>query len=103
MSKRNLSFWIRQELVLLIVVLEEVNPVQLWISAVWKKHHLNKTVLDIWRFSALFSADSENTKNTSADERCFRPDQLWFSLNQRCSELKNSALNSTVSERISFE
>ena len=39
-----------------------------------------------------FSADSENTINISADQLCFRADQLWFSLNQRCSELKNSAL-----------
>ena len=39
-----------------------------------------------------FSADSENMINISADQLCFRAEQLWFSLNQRCSELKNSAL-----------
>ena len=39
-----------------------------------------------------FSADSENMINISADQLCFRAGQLWFSLNQRCSELKNSAL-----------
>ena len=39
-----------------------------------------------------FSADSENMINNSADQLCFRADQLGFSLNQGCSELKNSAL-----------
>ena len=29
----------------------------------------------------------------SADQRCFRADQFWFSLNQSYSELKNSALS----------
>ena len=39
-----------------------------------------------------FSADSEDMKKISADQLFFGADQLWFSLNQRCSELKNSAL-----------
>ena len=39
-----------------------------------------------------FSADSENTENIIANQLCFRADQLSFPLNQRCSELKISAL-----------
>ena len=39
-----------------------------------------------------FAADSENMKNISAVQLSFRADQLWFSLNQRCSELKIWAL-----------
>ena len=34
----------------------------------------------------------------SADQQCFRTDQLWFSLNQRSSELQISALNSGFRE-----
>ena len=45
-----------------------------------------------FRDLTFFSADSENMKNINADQHCFRADQLWFSLNQRCPELKNSAL-----------
>ena len=45
-----------------------------------------------FRVLTFFSADSENMINISAVQLCFRADQLWFSLNQRCSELKNSAL-----------
>ena len=44
-----------------------------------------------FRDLAFFSADSENMKSC-ADQLCFRSDQLWFSLNHGCSELKNSAL-----------
>ena len=53
---------------------------------------LISAVLEMWHYSALFSADSEHMKNISADQRCFRADQLWLSLIQCCSELKNSAL-----------
>ena len=56
-----------------------------------------------FRVLTFFSADSENTQNTSADQWCFRSDQFWFCLNQRCSELKNSVLNNAVSERISSD
>ena len=48
-----------------------------------------------FRDLTLFSADSENTKNTSAD-------QLWFSLNQRKFQCW-SALTSALAERISSE
>ena len=51
---------------------------------------------EIWRFSVLFSYDSENTNNTSADQRCFRHDQLWFSLNQCCWAVISLALKSWV-------
>ena len=47
-----------------------------------------------------FSTLSEKMKSISAEQCCFRADQLWLSLNKGCSELKNSALNCAVSERI---
>ena len=41
----------------------------------------------------IFQCWSENLKNISTDQLCFRADHLWFSLNQRCcSQLKKSAL-----------
>ena len=46
-------------------------------------------VSQFWRF---FIADSEKMKNITADQLCFRADQLSCSLNQRCSQLKISAL-----------
>ena len=52
-----------------------------------------------FRDLTFFSAESENMKNISAVRCCFRTDQLWFSPNQGCSELKISALshrNSTL-------
>ena len=46
-------------------------------------------------------------KNINAVQRYFKVYQLWYSLKQRCSELKKlkpwSALNSVVSERISAD
>ena len=45
-----------------------------------------------FRVLRFLNADSENMKNISTDQLCLRADQLRFSLNQRCSELKNSAL-----------
>ena len=51
------------------------------------KSALNSAVSEISNFSALISAVSEWVKKTSADQRCFRAVQRWFSLNQRCSAL----------------
>ena len=42
----------------------------------------------------LFSADSENMKNISANQLCFGADQLRFPLNRRCSELQKLCTNS---------
>ena len=38
-------------------------------------------VSTVWQFSKLLGADSEKIENTSADQRCFRADQLWFCRN----------------------
>ena len=43
----------------------------------------------IWMF---FSADSETMENVNADQLWNRNGHLWFILNQRWSELKNSTL-----------
>ena len=51
------------------------------------KSALNSAVSEISKISALISAVSEWVKKTSADQRCFRAVQRWFSLNQRCSAL----------------
>ena len=51
------------------------------------KSALNSAVSEIWKISALISAVSEWVKKLSADQRCFRAVQRWFSLNQRCSAL----------------
>ena len=51
-----------------------------------------------------FIADSENIKNNSDDQLCFRADQLSFSLNQRFPELKILALfhiESSLNQRCS--
>ena len=45
-----------------------------------------------FRVLTIFSAETGNIKNISADQLCFRADQFRFSLNQGCSEPKNSAL-----------
>ena len=52
-----------------------------------------------FRDLTFFSTDSESMKNISTYQLCFRADQLWFSLNQCRSELKNSALFQKESAR----
>ena len=56
------------------------------------KSALNSAVSEISKISALISAVSEWVKKTSADQRCFRAVQRWFSLNQRCSALDQNEL-----------
>ena len=54
-----------------------------------------------FRDLTFFSADSKNMKNIRGNQCCIRSDQFWFSLNQGCSELKNSAMNNVLSKRTS--
>ena len=46
-----------------------------------------------FRELTFFSADSENIKKISEDQFCLRADKVWFSLNQRSSELKQIQKN----------
>ena len=96
-----MRFWIRQKSAQLSIVSEILRCCraldQNWRAAGqrWSRVEVPEVIsAEQCCFIVLtfFSADSENMKNISADQLCFRADQLWFSLNQRCSELKNSAL-----------